>query len=165
MRNLRKEAIDKGYSSAEGKLNVDTHFEALPFALSDLNKVATKTGLYQIFTDDGTPLKVGIATNLRARLRQHVRSAQKYLSFKTDAANASPTDVTSKRSILAKHLYFDQTLTNQHDLRLEADRQRFLMNDCYVLITYTQTRELARELEKKLENKRIFRYQGKVQIR
>jgi len=174
LRKTFQQAIDMGYPSAEGivltsgritprgKLSIDHEYHAKPIAFHDLRHVETKPGLYQIFTDEGMPLKVGIASNLRSRLRQHIRSAQKYLVFKTYDGSPNPNNVVSKRSILAKHLYFDEELTNSYDLKSEEGRNSFLINECYALITYTESREKAKELEAKFESMKIFRYQGTV---
>lgn len=118
--------------------------------------------MYQIFTDDGIPLKVGIAAKLRARLRQHAKSSQKYLKFKHEGTGIQPSDVRSTRSILAKHLYFDSSIAPAYDLTTEEGRRQFLQAECYLMITYTDSRETARKLEKLLEAKKIFRYQGAV---
>jgi hypothetical protein len=119
-----------------------------------------KPGLYEIHTLDGIPLKVGISLNLRKRLTQHGESKQKYLLC-TDGDWSNPNNVTSKRSILAKHLYFHQA--NGYDLTLENDRQRFLKNECYILFLATASREEARKLERQLEAGGRFQFVGRAQ--
>ena len=172
--DLKKLAVRHGYTSTEGlvltdhkltprgKLSVDHNYDAEVCAFSQVDQLLNKSGLYQIFTDDGIPLKVGIATKLRARLRQHAESSQKYLQFKHKGTDIQPSDVRSNRSILAKHLYFDSSVAPDYKLTTEEGRRNFLQADCYLVITYTQNRAAARELEKLLEAKKFFRYQGKV---
>jgi hypothetical protein len=122
--------------------------------------VPEKPGLYEIYTLDGIPLKVGISINLRKRLTQHAESKQKYLVCKNgDWSNAN--NLTSKRSILAKHLYFYKA--NGYDLTLENDRQRFLKNECCILFLVTANREEARELEREREAGGRFQFVGRAQ--
>lgn len=172
--DLKKLAVRYGYTSTEGlvltddkltprcTLSVDHDYDAEVCAFSQVDQLLNKPGLYQIFTDDGIPLKVGIATKLRARLRQHAKSSQNYLQFKHKGTDIQPSDVRSKRSILAKHLYFDSSITPDYKLTTEEGRRNFLQADCYLVITYTENRAAARELEKLLEAEKFFRYQGKV---
>lgn len=119
-------------------------------------------GIYEILTDDGTSLKVGIGANLRQRLLQHRASLQSCLRLKPGGHWSNPGDVISKRSILAKHLYYDRSLTRRYDLTSEADRRRFLEERCYVEFELTETKEKARELEKIREQQGRFRYSQKV---
>lgn len=130
----------------------------------NLDEIQNHPGLYKIYTIDGTPLKVGIAVNLRKRLKQHARSLQRRLKPKIADQVHAPRDLQSKQSILAKHLYFDRSLTDKYDLTTELGRQAFLTQQTYLLITYTKTREEARELEKIEEASGIWRYQGRVKI-
>lgn len=107
-------------------------------------------------------LKVGIAGNLRRRLWQHRRSAQSGLKFRSGDSAIEPSAVVSKRSILAKHLYFDKSIAPEYDLRTETGRQQFLEERCRVTIEFTATRAAARELEILRECTREYRYCGLV---
>ncbi|WP_420933179.1 hypothetical protein ACOJR9_11880 [Alteromonas sp. A081] len=172
--DIKKQAAQNGYTTAEGlvltggkvtprgKLSVHYGYDIEVCAFSQVDQLLDRPGLYQIFTDDGTPLKVGIASKLRARLRQHAKSSQKYLRFKHEGTDIQPSDVRSTRSILAKHLYFDSSIAPSFGLTTEEGRRKFLQAECYLLITYTDSKVNARELEKLFEAKRIFRYQGTV---
>tara|TARA_B100000929_G_scaffold257911_1_gene220873 strand:- start:161 stop:697 length:537 start_codon:yes stop_codon:yes gene_type:complete len=172
--DLRKQATQNGYTTTEGlvltdgkltprgKLSVNHDYDVEVCAFSQVDQLLNKAGVYQIFTDDGIPLKVGIATKLRARLRQHAKSSQKYLKFKHEGTSIQPSDIRSTRSILAKHLFFDSSIAPAYDLTTEEGRCTFLQAECYLMITYTDNRETARELEKLLEAKKMFRYQGVV---
>jgi hypothetical protein len=119
-------------------------------------------GIYEIHTVDGLPLKVGISGNLRKRLLQHRASLQRGLQFNIAEEIAGPEDITSKRSILAKHLYCDSSLTSEFDLKTEAGRSAFLVKKCYITFSITETREEARRLERQRELEGRFRYTGKV---
>jgi len=125
-------------------------------------EIPAGSGIYEILTDDGTSLKVGIGANLRQRLLQHRASLQSCLRLKAGGDWSNPGDVVSKRSILAKHLYYDRWLTSQYDLTSEADRRRFLEERCYIKFELTETREKARELERIREQHGRFRYSQKV---
>jgi hypothetical protein len=172
--SLKKQAKRLGYSSYEGLithggkvtpkgcLSFDHKFKAEIHAFEHLSKIERTPGLYQIFTFEGTPLKVGISNNLQKRLKAHARSKQKYLQIKDNALGELPSDIVSKRSILAKHLFFDNEITSAYDLRTELGRQAFLKDECYLEITYTNSREIARKLEVKAEKLGIFRYRGRV---
>ena len=122
-------------------------------------EVPEEPGLYQIRTINDECLKVGIAQNLRKRLKQHRASRQACLRLKPGGDWANPADVVSKQSILAKHLFFDQR-TN-YDLKTELGRQRFLHTECYVLFLPTRTRAEAREMERQFEREGRFRYVGR----
>lgn len=125
-------------------------------------EVPESPGIYEIYNLDNVPLKVGISVNLRRRLRQHRQSKQKYLSLRTEGDWSNPTDVRSTRSILTKHLYF--STVDGFNLELEADRQRYLVEHCYILFKVTESREVAREIEKRLEAEGRFRFTGRVQL-
>lgn len=99
---------------------------------------------------------------MQKRLRAHASSKQKYLQIKDKTSGELPSDLISKRSILAKHLYFDDEITSAYDLTTELGRQAFLKDECYLEITYTDSREIARKLEVKAEKLGIFRYRGRV---
>ena len=113
-------------------------------------------------------LKVGIASNLLRRLQQHARSSQSRLKSSTGAEKASwqfPSEVASKSSILAKHLYFDRSITKNYDLCTEEGRRNFLENECEVRFNETNTREEARRCEQELEATKQYRYVGTVIVR
>src|SRR5258708_6120575 len=82
-------------------------------------------GIYEIHTDTGIPLKVGIGGSLRKRLSQQRASRQSCLKLKPSGHWSRPDDVKAKGSILAKHLYFDHAITCDYDLRTEAGRRGF----------------------------------------
>lgn len=128
-------------------------------------KIPARPGIYEIHTNTGTALKVGIGVSLLKRLLQHRASLQSCLRLKVGGERGTPDDVVSKGSILAKHLYYDRSLTTAYDLRSEADRRRFLIEQCYILFQVTETRKAARELEKLRERTGCFRYVKRVAIR
>lgn len=114
-------------------MNHDYDVEVCAFAQVD--QLLNQSGTYQIFTDGDIPLKVGIATKLKARLRQHAHSSHKSLKFKHGVTDIQPNDVRSARSILAKHLYFDSLIAPAYDLTTENGRREFLQSECYLMIT------------------------------
>lgn len=122
-------------------------------------------GVYQLWHFYEGILKVGISTNLRARLKQHWRSRASALKLKPGGDPSNPADWVSKGSILAKHLFFDRTLGEQHDLTTEDSRRRFLEEHCEIAIYPTESVMIARELEKQLERSGRIRYQGRVKVR
>ena len=124
----------------------------------------TAPGYYEIHTNNDVPLKVGIGANLRRRLMQHRESRQKYLKLKPDGSWSNPGDVISKRSILAKHLYFAEPKKN-YDLKTENGRREFLLKECYILFRITISKAEARELEKASEREGRFQYMGRVSAR
>ncbi|MDO8962080.1 MAG: hypothetical protein Q7V02_08260 [Methylophilus sp.] len=126
------------------------------------SKVTDAPGLYEIYTNSGVALKVGISSNLRKRLIQHSESKQHYL-FCPSGDWSVPKNVTSKRSILAKHLYF--LSAHGYDLKLESERQRFLKKECYILLRPTKTQAEARELEKVQESTDKFWFVGSAMVR
>ncbi len=128
-------------------------------------KVPARPGVYEIYTKDGIALKVGIASNLRQRLLQHARSSQNALKFAHDKVELGPGAVTSKQSILAKHLYFDSSISSECDLESEKGRQKFLTEFCYLVVSVTKTREMARTIERGKEAKGGYRYVGRVRLR
>ncbi len=133
---------------------------------SEIQNLAPKSpGLYEIFTNDGRPLKVGIAANLRSRLRQHAKSCDSALKLKRQTDEPTPSDVVSKASILAKHLFFDSEITDEYDLSSEKGRQDFLEECCYLNIRVTDTKDPARSLERQLERSGGYRYVGRVVAR
>ncbi len=123
-----------------------------------------KPGIYEIYTNNHIPLKVGISTNIKRRLRQHKNSMQIYLEILKTNLPISPENIRSNQSILAKHLYFDTKIAPNLDLSKENDRQKFLEENCYVKFKYTETKEDARKIE--IEKEKLdFRYIGRVKIR
>ena len=124
--------------------------------------VEPTSGIYEIFTNEGIALKVGIAKDLKKRLTDHGKSKQSRIKIKDATQAMEPHNVISKKSILAKHLYFDRNISKNYDLTTELGRQAFLEHECYVVVTRTSTREEARVLEIKLEKVRIHRYLGLV---
>ena len=123
------------------------------------------SGLYMIHLRDGLPLKVGIATDLRRRLRHHRQSPDSGLRLKAGGDRSRPEDVKCSRSILGKHLYYDEAIGPGYDLRTEAGRQRFLQERCVVSVQLTPTRAEARGIERTLEASGGFRYVGAVRVR
>ncbi len=73
----------------------------------------------------------------------------------------NPSEVRSKRSILAKHLYFDSSIAPRYNLRCEADRQKFLEQDCRIPVN-PMRRAAAREYERERERTACIRYVGRV---
>jgi hypothetical protein len=122
-------------------------------------------GIYQIWTKSGKALKVGIAKNLRKRLRKHFVSRDSGMKLKAGGNAYNPDDWVSKASILAKHLYFDRNLITECDLTTEEGRRRFLQDECKITYLSTCSREDARQMEGVLEKTGCFRYLGKVKVR
>lgn len=127
--------------------------------------VPTLPGIYEIHTLGGISLKVGIASNLRSRLKQHAKSRQSGLKLKPDGKWTNPADVISKGSILAKHLYFDNVISPDYDLQTQTGRSEFLENECRVFFEVTTSKELAREKEIPRERDGDYRYVGRVIVR
>ena len=127
--------------------------------------VPGKPGIYEIFMNDGRPLKVGISSDLRRRLLLHRASRQSGLKSKHKGPWDQPKDVQSKSSIFTKHLYFDRSLVCDLDLTLEVDRRKFLEERCYITFEWTASKEAARELEKDREQTGQYRYVGRVRVR
>ena len=131
---------------------------------SALEAARRKPGLYEIRMGE-VLLKVGIASNLQRRLRQHARSSQKRLKSLVGSKTGKrrlPSEVASKGSILAKHLYFDRSVTRNYDLRTEDGRRSFLENQCQVRFQETGTRDEAKRRERNLEATKKYRYVGRV---
>ena len=122
-------------------------------------------GVYEIHTRRGVALKVGIAGNLRRRLYQHGRSRQNRLLLCAGGSWKNPAHVTSKQSILAKHLFFDGSLTRKYDLRTETGRQAFVERECIIRFVSTLSRDAARIVEVKRERTGKYRYLGKTRVR
>ena len=62
-------------------------------------RVGKEPGIYEIYTNDGISLKVGIGVNIRNRLKQHRASRQSGLKLKLGGNFQNPSDVMSKSSI------------------------------------------------------------------
>jgi hypothetical protein len=173
---LKEEARRLGYSSFEGlpmynghivpkgKLAFDFSYDALTMSFDSLHEIQNTPGLYQIHTFDGVPLKVGIAKSLRSRLRQHFKSSQRRLKPTTTGEISQPNHLISKQSILAKHLFFDNTLTTEYDLKTENGRHEFLKQETYLMITYTPDRDEAKRIEEIAESADLWRYKGRVKL-
>lgn len=127
--------------------------------------VPPQPGVYEIHTLTGVPLKVDISGNLRKRMLQHRASRQSALKLVAGGQPGNPKDLSSKASILAKHLYYDTTLATEYDLTSEIGRRRFLEERCYFTLEETASRVEARELERLRERELPFRYLGVVQQR
>lgn len=127
-------------------------------------EVPARPGIYEIHTDTGIPLKVGIGGDLRKRLLQHRASRDSCLRLRPGGIRCNPNDVVSKGSILAKHLYYDRSITADYNLQMQADRRRYLIENCFIVFKLTETKEAARALEKVRENSGLFRYVHRVRI-
>ena len=139
---------------------VDVIEQSFNIRFSEIETAVPSTpGLYEIVTDEGKLLKVGISGNLRRRLIQHRQSKQSRLKLKEGGEWSNPNDVLSKQSILAKHLYFHSPVTG-YDLKTEAGRQAFLDQQCHLLVTVTLTREEAREMERLKEQSGAYQFVG-----
>lgn len=119
-------------------------------------------GIYEIHTRDGVRLKVGIAGDLRKRLRIHRASRQSGLRLCAGGDWANPLHVVSKSSILAKHLFFDSSLTTMYDLRTEEGRRKFLLEQCAFTFEILRTRAEAAVIEAERERSGAFRYVGRA---
>lgn len=134
---------------------------------SAVEQAPNSPGFYRIYLHSGLLLKVGIGSNLKRRLRSHAASRDSGLKIRPDAnlQNLVPSDITSKSSILAKHLYFDGALTKSYDLKTELGRRRFLFEQCYLFVQATDSVEMARAIESKYEDPNVVRYVGLVKVR
>lgn len=127
--------------------------------------IPKQPGIYEIWTDSGKALKVGISINALKRLKDHAASRKSGLPQKSGDRDApTPKDICSKKSILAKHLYFDQSLATEYncDLRDETGRREFLAKHCYIVFEKTASKAIAREMEREREESGCFRYTGDV---
>ena len=133
--------------------------------------IQNKPGYYEIHTKQGIALKVGIGVNIRKRLINHRASRQSALRHAQGGGIVdpndilNPNDVKSKSSILAKHLYFDETIAPNYNLKKQKCRRAFLIENCYIEFLETETKAIAREIEIDRENTGLFRYVGIVEIR
>ena len=138
------------------------------FTGNELNSIPEEPGIYGIYLkSDDTPLKIGIGGIMKKRLKQHMKSKQNALKTNGTSLsdpNIQPSDVTSKQSILTKHLFFDNELARMYskDFKTEKGRQAFLVQDCYILYRLVGTREDAVDLERPEENSGLYRYAGPV---
>ena len=128
-------------------------------------RVPRKAGIYEIHTDSGIGLKVGIGGEIRKRLLQHRNSKQKCLELIVGGDRSNPSHVKSKQSILAKHIYYDREITSDYDLTSEAGRSRFLCDCCYIKFKVSASKADAKRLERVSEATGLFRYVGPVVIR
>lgn len=103
---------------------------------SEVGDVERSPGIYEIYTLEGVPLKVGIAGDLRRRLVDHGRSAQSGLKFRVGNSARTPRQVVSKRSILAKHLYFDTSIAPDYDSATTSIDARWLMTKSTTCASY-----------------------------
>jgi len=126
---------------------------------------AKQPGIYEIHTRSGIALKVGISHDLRDRLLAHRESRQSALKLKPGGTWSNPDDVESKKSILAKHLYFDSTISPAHDLTCQSGRRAFLSECCYIVVESSASKDDVREIENRREASSGFRYVGHVLIR
>lgn len=133
---------------------------------SEIDSAVRNTpGIYEIHTNNGVALKVGIGGDLLKRLKLHRASRDSGLKLSSGGDWGNPAHVTSKSSILAKHLYFDSSITAEYDLKTQAGRQKFLSQRCLLLFDHVPTREEAHLLEVQRESSGLFRYIGEVRIR
>lgn len=124
--------------------------------------VEPKPGIYEIHTNAGVPLKVGIAGDIKCRLLDHRASRQSGLRLKAGGSWDRPNDVESKKSVLAKHLYYDTSVAPEYHLTTEMGRRAFLREQCYVMFEIVETVGRAKELEALRESSGLFRYVGRV---
>jgi T5orf172 domain len=90
------------------------------------NKVLPRVGIYEIYTENDIPLKIGISNNPKKRLSQHHASKDKYLRFIQDQDRSNPSNARSKQSILTKHFCYDKLITTEFKLEKTLDRKAFL---------------------------------------
>lgn len=127
--------------------------------------VPSKPGIYEIYMLSGEALKVGVGKSLLQRLKDHRASRQSGLKLKPNGDWNNPSDVDSKKSILAKHLFFDSFIAKNYNLTLEVERRRFLREQCHLVFEVTDSREEAERREKIRELIGNFRYVGNVRKR
>jgi len=128
-----------------------------------VNDLPRAPGYYEIYVDGELALKCGISTNLRRRLRQHASSHQNGLKLVDGGDWHIPAHVWSKRSVLTKHLYYDQELEPGLDFTIQLVRREFLLHRCIIRFVQTPTKRAARQIE--VMNEMHFRYFGPVQVR
>ena len=133
-------------------------------------KIPERLGIYAIHTKSGRALKVGIGKNLQARLLRHRASLDSALTSKGRHNRANPDNVVSKGSILAKHLYYDESVTRCYDLKTQSGRRNYLEERCRIRFWAPRNpgsdlMKKLRGLERRLEEVGHFRYVGKVRKR
>ena len=136
--------------------------QKIRFAEIERKVPAGRPGIYEIFMDGGIPLKVGIAADIKKRLLQHRASKDSGLKLKPGGSRGNPRDLESKKSILAKHLFYDDSLTQEFDLKTETGRRAFLEARCYIVFRITDTRNDALQIERTRERDGSYRYVGLV---
>lgn len=136
----------------------------IKISFEKLDSLTKNQAAYYEIHIDTEVLKVGVAKNIIKRLKQHRASRQSGLKQKNGGAWDNPSNVRSKSSILTKHLYYDQTISDC-DLTKESERRLFLENRCTVYVLYTDSREEAKILEKKREASNDIRYCKQVKVR
>src|SRR5437660_370392 len=105
---------------------------------NQLSRVPKTAGYYEIYGQDGVPLKCGIAKDLRNRLAKHRSSHSNGLQWAVGCGPCDhPDHAKSKRSILTKHLYFDRTLAPTFDFTVQSERRRFLLDCCFIRFVET----------------------------
>lgn len=95
--------------------------------------VPSAPGLYEIVTDEGGLLKVGISGNLRRRFSQHRQSRQSRLKLKEGGDWSNPSDVMSKhgRGQLAGRLALSPRIGDLNARALKRGRIfRVFTNSC-----------------------------------
>jgi hypothetical protein len=156
------------FASATARLSRRVSTQSMPSRITFDQIKATvepKPGIYEIHTNGGIPLKVGIGGDIQCRLLDHGASRQSGLRLKAGGNRNSPSDVESKKSILAKHLYYDTAIAPKYDLTTESGRRTFLQEQCYIVFEIVETVERAKELEVVREGSGHFRYVGQVACR
>lgn len=128
----------------------------------EIEALERRPGIYEIYTNSGIPLKVGISKDIRKRLLQHRASRQNALRLRPGGDRRNPNNVESKQSVLAKHLYYDESLTQDFDLKLEQGRREFLISKCHILFEYALNKEEVRRIELHKEHQVNWRYIGGV---
>lgn len=138
-------------------------------SISLKDNVADSPGLYEIFLIDGTKLKVGISENVRRRLLDHAKSYQSGLKLKSEFESfsldeAAPFMIDSKKSILAKHLFFDREFAEKFnvDLKSQTGRREFLAKYCLVQVWPFNSKIDARRLEERKEKAGGYRYAKEI---
>ena len=111
------------------KMPVEDEYKRISFA-EIAKEVDEVPGIYEIWTQSEIPLKVGISKNLGKRLEQHAASRDSGLKG-LDSNPEQPAQLTSKGSILAKHLYFDRVLTETKDYDLTTEVGKYLNKEGY----------------------------------
>lgn len=160
---ITKELERKWSRSELLKADIEAGYTTITFAEVE-TKVSNVPGIYEIWTNTEVPLKVGISKDLKNRLKQHGASPD---CLKINSITPlHPGHLVSKKSILAKHLYFDRALVDmaRYNLKTREGRKSFLANECKIKFQYTKNREEARMLEKFLEKSGGFRYSRKIRV-